>query len=473
MAGEEAFDLVILGGGPAGFAAAVRAHELGARVAMVNDGHLGGACYHGGCVPSKALVRASQAHHRANRSPFAGLRSGSELVDFAALVRQRDELLAGLRRREYEEVLAGLPRLSYFCGRGRLRGRTAVEVTADSGEGRLLRAERVLIATGASPRLPALPGLDGVGCLTSAEALSLTELPEALLVLGGGYVAAELGQAFARLGSRVTILTRGEQFLSGQPVDVAEALAGFFREEGVDIVTGVEALAVERRGGRVVLRARVAGEEAEFAGSHLLVATGRRPNTDDLGLEEAGVERAPGGGVAVDDKLETSAPGVFAAGDAIRPLFVYLAAYEGALAAENALGSRRRPREDGPLPWVIFTDPQASGVGMDVDEARQAGFDAEAVTLPLERVAGTLVAREARGFVRLVRDRASDRLLGARLVAPEGGELVAELTLAIRHGLTTAELAASFHPYLTRSEAVRLAALQFRKDVAHLSRCAG
>lgn len=471
--GAEDFDLVIVGGGSAGFAAAIRAHELGARVAIVNDGLIGGTCVNVGCVPSKALIGAAEALHRPRRVPFAGIAAESRLADFGALMRQKDELLAELRRSKYEEVLAGLPRATYVPGHARLADRRTVAVGDLAGGERRLRAGRILLATGASPAIPPIPGLADAGYLTSATALSLRALPESLLVLGGGYIAAELGQAFARLGSRVAILERGERLLRREGRAVAEALTTYLRAEGIAIHTGVAVRAVRRAGDRVHVEAEAEGRAVTFSASHLLVAAGRRPNTDGLGLEEVGVERTPEGGVAVDEHLETAVEGVFAAGDAIRPFFVYAAAYEGALAAENALGNRKRARDYAGLPWVIFTDPQVGGVGQEEEEARAAGLDAEGVTLPLDLVPRSLVSRDTRGFIRLIRDRATDRLVGARILAAGGGELVAEASLAIKQGIPVAELAAAFHPYLTLSEGIKLAALQFRKDVSKLSCCAG
>lgn len=471
------YDLVVVGGGSAGFAAAIRAHELGARVAMVNAGSIGGTCVNVGCVPSKFLIAAAEGVHRAHRLPYAGLQAKGRVADFRSLVRQKEELLSTLRQSKYAEVLEGLPRVTLVAGRARLLDpRTVVvgEAGQNESEGeQVLRGEALLIATGASPRVPAIPGLAGIPFLTSQEALSLPEVPESLVVLGGGYVALELGQMLARFGARVTILVRGDHVLRRETATVAETLTTYLRQEGIEIVTGAAVRAVRQQGGLVEVEATVAGKPTTFVGTHLLVATGRVPNTGGLGLEEAGVELDPAGGIRVDENLETSRKGVFAAGDVIRPFFVYAAAYEGALAAENALTGRRRPRDYTGLPWVIFTDPQVAGVGPDEEEARQAGIDAEAATLPLELVARCQVTRDTRGFIRLIRDRATDRLVGARVIAPGGGELVGEIGLAIRHGLTTGDLAAAFHPYLTLSEGLRLAALQFTKNVTRLSCCAG
>lgn len=278
---------------------------------------------------------------------------------------------------------------------------------------------------------------------------------------------------FARLGSQVTVLQRSGRILPTEMPELTDALTGFLREEGLDIQTGVTLLSVQRHDREIEVVAEIAGHTRTFRATHLLVATGRQGNTAHMGLEALGVRTDAGAYIAVDDTLQTAVSGVYAAGDVIgEPMFVYTAAYEGRLAAENALTGAARQRDYTALPWVIFTDPQVAGVGFDAQQATQHGFDAEVSTLPLAHVPRALAARDTRGFVSLIRDRQTDRLLGARILAPEGSELLMELSLAIAYGISVAELASRFHPYLTLSEAVKLAALTFEKDIAQLSCCA-
>ncbi|GAB4374328.1 MAG: mercury(II) reductase [Acidobacteriota bacterium] len=460
-------DLIVIGGGSAGFAAAIRGHELGAQVVMVNDGTIGGTCVNVGCVPSKTLIRAAEARHRAARTPFEGIETSSRVTDFGAVIRQKDELVASLREAKYEEVLAAHDRVRLVRGRARLGRDGSVRVG-----GRTLRAERVIVATGSRPRLPEIPGLRDARPLDSTALFSLDGQPESLIVLGGRYVALECAQMMSRLGTRVTLLQRSEHVLPTESEELTSSLERYLRGEGVDVVTSVTIEQVTRTGGRVAVKARVAGEPRTFRAAEILAATGRRPNTDGMDLEQAGIALDPEGHVVVDETLESTRRGVYAAGDvAGEPAFVYTAAYEGRLAADNALGPARRARDYRALPWVVFTDPQVAGVGLDARQAEEQGIAVDVARLGLEHVPRALAARDTRGFVELVRRRGSDELLGARVLAPEGGELVMEAALAIRHGIGVSQLASAFHPYLTLAEGIKLCAQAFDRDVARLSCC--
>lgn len=461
--------LVIVGGGSAAFSAMLKARELGATVTLINDGlPLGGTCVNVGCIPSKTLIRAAEAHHRANHHHFQGVESTSEVRDFRAIISQKDELVGRLRRAKYLDLLPDLDGVTVIEGRASFAGPDAVSVNGET-----IRADRVIIATGARPFIPDIPGLEATGYLTSTTAMELDELPRSLVILGGRYVALELGQMFSRLGTKMTILQRSDRILPSEAPDVTGALTSYLADEGMEIVTGVAVDAVDRVQEGVGVTATVRGETKDFFGEHVLVATGRAPNTDGLGLAEAGVQSNGRGAVLVDDYLETSAPGVYAVGDVIGEYaYVYTAAYEGALAAENAILGNTRARAYTAIPWVVFTDPQVAGVGMDEAEAAERGFEVEAAVLPLDSVPRALAARDTRGFVKLIRDARSDFLLGARILAPEGGELIMEASLAIKYKIPVSDLAGAFHPYLTMSEAIKLAAITFGKDVSKLSCCA-
>jgi len=461
--------LVIVGGGSAAFAAAIRATELGAEAVIINDGlPIGGTCVNVGCVPSKTLIRAAEALHRADTMPFAGIETSGRLSDFRAVIEQKRALVAELRQGKYLDVAAQAPGVQIVTGRAHFSGPREVTVN-----GERLTGDVFLIATGARPAVPPIPGLAEAGFLTNETAFELEHLPESLIVLGGRYIALETAQMFARLGSRVTVLQRSARILPSESADLTDALTSHLRAEGIAIETGVTVKRVGREEDQVVVHAVVGGEQRVLRTSHILVATGRAPNSGGLGLGDIGVKTDERGFLAVDDTLQTSVSGIYGAGDVIgEPMFVYTAASEGKLAAENALTSAGRKRDLNAVPWVIFTDPQVAGVGMDERQAKAAAIEAEAAVLPMEAVPRAIAARDTRGFVKLIRDPASDRLLGARILAPEGGELLMELTLAIRHGITVSELAETLHPYLTLSEAVKLAALSFGKDVAKLSCCA-
>lgn len=325
-------DMIVVGGGSAGFAAAIRGHELGAKVILVNAGVIGGTCVNVGCVPSKTLIRAAEARHRAAHIRFAGIESSSRVSDFAAIIRQKDELVASLRPAKYVDVLAAYENVRLVEGRARFVSRDAITV-----DGRTIRAPRIVVATGSRPWIPPIPGLREAEPLTSATLFELDRLPESVVVLGGRYIALECAQMLARLGARVTILQRSDHILPDEDDDLTEALEGYLRDEGIEVETSVRIERVSRDKGQFIVHARVGGEERNFHAERILCATGRRPMTEEMGLETVGIRLGEDGRILVDGHLQTSVAGVLAAGDVIgEPAFVYTAAYEGWLAAENA-----------------------------------------------------------------------------------------------------------------------------------------
>lgn len=463
-------DLAIVGTGSAGFAAAIRASELGAKVALIGHGTLGGTCVNIGCVPSKTLIRAAETLHQARAaSRFSGVTATARLGDWAALMAQKDELVVSLREAKYANLLPEYPDITYVLGRAHL--------TSDgiAVEGEVYRPGKTVIATGASPALPAIPGLDGVPWLTSTTALELETLPASMLVIGGGFVGCELGQLFARVGVRVTIVCRSRLLPQAEP-EIGEALAAYLRDDGIDVRCGVsyERVSSTETGAAALVIRTAEGRRDEIAAERVLVATGRRPNTVDLGLEEVGIDLLPNGGIRVDEHLRTTRAGVYAAGDVTgQDMFVYMAAYGAKLAAENALNGDARCYDATAMPEVTFTDPQVASVGLTEAAARQSGFDTKTAVLAMDQVPRALAARDARGLIKLVADRKTDRLLGAHMLAPEAGDSIQTAVLAVKHGLTVTDLADTIFPYLTNVEGLKLAALAFSKDVKMLSCCAG
>jgi len=459
---------VIVGGGSTAFAAALRAAELGARATIINDGlPIGGTCVNVGCVPSKTLLRAAETVHKSNQNPFFGIDSGTETVDFATVMAEKTALVEALRQRKYLDVVADHNAVDIVEGRAAFVDKKTVEVNGERIEG-----DKILIATGVRPYAPPIPGLADTPYLTNESAFELTACPESMIVLGGRYVALEIAQMFARFGTKVTVLQRSARILPDQTADLTDALTGYLRAEGVEIITGVALAEVGYSQGFTV-HADVDGTRRTFQAAQLLAATGRTPNTDDLGLENAGVATDARGFVTVASTLQTSQPDIYAAGDVIgEPQFVYVSAYEGGLAASNAIGGAQTERDYTTLPWVIFTDPQVAGVGLDEAQAAAAGLEVDTAVLPLSHVPRAIAARDTRGFIKLIREPATDLLVGARILAPEGSELLMEAALAIKHKLPVAELRNAFHPYLTLAEGMKLAAITFGKSVDQLSCCA-
>jgi mercuric reductase len=467
---EKSYDIAVIGAGSAGFSAAITAAEQGAHVALVGHGTMGGTCVNVGCVPSKTLIRAVEAVHHANAgSPrFDGIESGARVVDWAAQIGQKDALVASLRQAKYADLLPGYNNIAYREGRARLVDR-GVDV-----EGQRLVTERVIIATGARPAVPTIPGIAEVAPLDSTTALSLRELPRSMIVLGGGYVGAELAQTFARAGVRVTFVFRSCLLPEAEP-EIGQALAGYLADEGITIVGGLTYDFVRRTedGGVALAITRNGGSET-LTGDRILVATGRTPNTETLGLTEAGVARTSSGAIVVDDRMRTSKDGVYAAGDVTgRDQFVYMAAYGAKLAAKNALNSNSLRYDSTSMPAVVFTDPQVASVGLTEDQAKSAGHSVRTSVLSLDNVPRALAARDTRGLIKLVADGVTRKLLGAHILAPEGADSIQTAALAIRCGLTIDDLSETIFPYLTTVEGLKLAAQAFDKDVKKLSCCAG
>ncbi len=463
------FDLLVIGAGSGGFAAAIKGAELGARVGLVNDGTLGGTCVNVGCVPSKALIRAAEAWHRAGHHPFAGVETRAVSLDWDAVRGQKDTLVSDMRQEKYADVLAAYPEITFIPGRAQFQADGSVMVND-----RLLRARKYVVTTGAQPRLLPIPGVEEADVLTSTTLMDLPRLPKSLIVLGGRAVALELGQTMARFGVQVVILQRSGRLIPEDEPEISRALKGYLEEEGIGVVTGVQVERIEREGDERVVSARVQGRPQVYRAEQVLMALGRQPNTAGMGLERVGVELNKDGAIVVDGGMRTSHLDIYASGDCTtKPQFVYVAAAGGAIAAENALDGTGRVLDLSAMPAVIFTDPQVASVGFTEAQAKARGYEVITSELPLNYVPRALAARDTRGLIKLVADGDSRRLLGAHILAADGGEAVQAAVLAVKFGLTLDDLTGTLFPYLTQVEGLKLAAQAFEKDVAMLSCCAG
>ncbi len=461
--------LIIIGGGSAAFAATIEARELGAKVTMINDGlPIGGTCVNVGCVPSKNLLRAAETLHKAKSNPFKGIETDGRLTDFKKLIEQKRELVLDLRQQKYIDVVKDMSDFNLIEGRAKVTSPTSVEVN-----GKTISGSHILIASGARPKIPDIPGLKEVPVLTNESAFELEEIPQSLIVLGGRYVALEMAQMFARLGSRVTVLQRSNRILPTETADLTDALTDYLKDEGLHIVTGNELQRIKQQNGQIVVESIVQGNNQIFEAEQILVAAGRIANTNNMGLTENNVALNESGFINVNEFLQTSVPTIYAAGDVLgQHMFVYTAAYEGKLATANMFNPLQKKRDYSSLPWVVFTDPQVAGVGLDEAQAAQKNIEAETALLPLEYVPRSIAAKDTRGFIKLIRDKKTDKLIGARILAAEGSELLMEVALAVKFGITSTQIKEMFHPYLTLAEGIKLAAITFSKDVKELSCCA-
>jgi len=437
---------------------------------MVNGGlDFGGTCVNVGCVPSKNLIRAGEAAYHAQHSNFAGIRPKGVAIDFARVISDKKKLVATLQQKKYMDVVADFQNLTMLKGWAEFVDEKTILVNGKEK----YTALKFLIATGATTHIPDIPGLQETEYLTNISLFDLEEQPKSLIILGGGYIALEIAQAYHRLGTKVTLLQRSDHVLSKQTESVAEELTGHLRNEGLDIFTGLRFVRVSQDNRSIKVVAEQDGEVRIFEAEKLLVSTGIKPNTGKLAADRIGLELTAGGHIKVDEQLQSNIHNIYAAGDCINtPSYVYTAAFEGKTAIENAFSGTGTEINYTSLPWVVFTDPQVAGAGMDEKEAEARNIPYEVSKIELKDVPRAITANDMRGFIKLIRNPETDKLIGARIVAPEGGELIQQLSIAIKYGITVNELAESMYPYLTLGEGIKLAAITFGKDVAKLSCCA-
>lgn len=483
-AGVADFDVLIIGTGGAGVAAAIQAVGMGAKVGIVESGTLGGTCVNVGCIPSKNLIEVA-AHYHAARQGFPGIAPCEPRLDWKAVLRQKNTLVSDLRQAKYADVLASYPGIALLKGRAEFIAGS--ETSADSSvcirvDEKTHVARKVVIAVGTSPSFPPISGLADVEALDSTTAMDLEELPKSLIVLGGSAVGLEIGQTFARFGVKVTIVELMPRLLQNEDEAVSEALQHNLENEAIEIHTGVTTTRVERDGGEIIVHVRHGSLEGQLRAEKLLVATGRRPNISDIGLEGVGIRLTDRGFVQVDATMRTSIPNVYAAGDVTGgPGYVYVAAAGGRVAAENAMKSLSptgvasddvREFDLSVVPNVTFTSPQVGSVGLTESSAKAQGIHVQVARLDMEQVPRALVSHDKRGFIKIVSEAASGKILGVHAVAPNAGEFMGEAALAVRFGLTARDLSGTLHPYLTWIESMKLAAQGFTMDINKLSCCA-
>lgn len=471
--GSNHHDLIIIGGGSAATAAAIRANELGLSTLLVNAGlPIGGTCVNVGCVPSKFLIRAAESVHNGSYSSFTGILPSRPSVDFKKIIEEKKALVSVLRQKKYIDILSALEKVRIIEGTSEFVNEKAILVNGKDE----YTADNFIIATGATTNIPNIVGLKEVGYLTHTTLFDLDRKPESLTVMGAGYIGLEIAMAYNRLGVKVRVIEFTDRVLrASQTPDISAELEKHMKNEGIEFYPNFRAVKFEKPGRDTLITCKCpdGSTTKHIESGFIVVATGTTPNTKQLRADHIGLKLTQSGHIRVDEHMQTNIPHIYAAGDvADTPPYVYTAAYEGKIAVENAFTGTKHKTDYSAMPWVVFTDPQVAGVGIDETQAEASGIPFEVTVLPMSEVPRCIAARDTRGFIKLIRNPDTDKLLGARIVAPEGSELVMELALAIKYGITVEELSKMMHPYLTLSEAVKLAAITFRKEVGALSCCA-
>lgn len=472
------FDLLILGSGSTAFAAAIRAAELGKSSAMTEMRTLGGTCVNRGCLPSKNLIEAARIVWESAHPRYDGLKPTKMDIDFKALISQKREVVHDYRDKKYQSIVSEDERIKVFGGKAELVGQHTARVGSQK-----ISADHILIATGSRPAVPQIDGLDKISfltsdLLTSDESQELTDLPESIVIIGGGYIALELGQMFHRFGTQVTILEQSRKILPHFEPEVSRSLAKALGEEGVNLVTGASVASVSQRSqNEIEVVARINNAEQSFKAQKLLIATGRTPNTDAIGIELVGVELDQRGFIKVTDELQTNIANIWAAGDVIgnhggaQPA-TPVGARHGVISAMNALAHAHRKVDHRVIPRTIFTDPQVATVGLTDAEANGTGIRCWCGTIPLELVPRAGATHQTNGVVKVVINRDTEEVIGVSLVMPNAGEVIHEAAMAMRFHAKLEDYIDLIHVYPTMAEALKIAAISYYKDPTKLSCCA-
>jgi mercuric reductase len=463
------FDLIIIGGGAGAFAAAIRANELGSKTALINSGlSWGGTCVNVGCVPSKTLLYAGEILHHAKHHGVLGVKLEVENFDFQKVVQDELSLVEKLRQEKYEKVLKYLEHVTVIEGKAKFISQNEVEVNSEK-----LSAEKFIIAAGSTATVPPIEGIQEVGFVTHIEALKMPKQPRELIVIGAGPLGLEFGQMFSRFGTKVTILQRGDSIFPHSEKTLTNRLAEILSKEGMVIKTNVEVRSARKEGDKKIVSYQIGGAQEEVYADEILLAAGKTPNTQGLGLEITGVEIDKRQAVVVNQNFQTSNKNIFAVGDVTNgPLRLEpTAGREGTLAAENALKGTALSIDYNTVPYTIFTDPQLAGVGFTEDEQMKKMGVCACRTVSFEDVPKAIIMRRTEGLIKMAIHPQTKQILGVHILAPNAGELIAEAMILVKNKNTIDDVVNSLPMFPTLSEAIKIVALSFTKDISKLSCC--
>lgn len=455
-------NLIVIGAGSAGLIASLIAATVRAKVTLIEKARMGGDCLNTGCVPSKTLIRSAKIAHYLKDSQRYGLRDVTGTVDFGAVMQRVRDAIAAIAPNDSIERYRALG-VECVTGDAHVVDPWTVEVG-----GRRLTARNIVVATGATPFVPPIPGVDRVDALTSDDVWNLTELPQRFVVMGAGPIGCELAQSFQRLGSQVTLIDMADRILPKEDADAAALVADALRSEGIEVLVGHKAVRFESDGEKRLV-AEANGRTVSIAFDRVLVAVGRRAHTKSLGLEDLGIALNRDGTVVVDEYMRTSVPNILACGDVAGPYqFTHMASHQAWYASVNALFGRFRKFKANysVVPWATYTDPEVARVGLSVEEATAKGIAFEVTRHELAHIDRAIADGETRGFIKVLTPRGSDRILGATIVAPQAGELIAEYVLAMTHGLGLKKLMNTIHVYPTNAEINKFVASNWRRNHA-------
>lgn len=461
------FDLIILGGGAAGFAAAMKSDELKVRTLMVNNTAvgIGGTCVNVGCLPTKHLLYVGEMISTGKENNFIGVNT-SVSSDFKTIIEEKDKLINRLRNEKYEKVLKGLSHVEFIEGNAKFLSKTQIQVN-----GEIYTASKFIVATGSSTFIPPIKGIDTIHYLTNIEALQLKELPESMIILGGGPLGIEFAQMFSRFGTKVCLLQRRERIAPREEPELSRLLQRYLEDEGIEICTKVEIKSVKKQGREKIINAVIDRKEKTFKGEQLLIATGRRPNTSNRGLRNLGIQLGRKEEIVVNDEMQAG-KNVWASGDVTgEPMLETVAAREGMIAANNALSEKKIRMDYRIVPHAIFSDPQLAGVGLTDEQATGKRILCRCNTVSMGLVPKAQAIKNTDGAIKIVLDNETQEIIGIHILAPGAADLIHEGVMIVKNRMTVDDVIDTLHIFPTFSEAIKIAAQSFRRNITKMSCC--